>query len=182
MKAGGSTLRRRMLMALVTCFVPMLVIISLLFARTIRVQQDADAEALRFAAQDISTTLDHFADGIYSVSDAFSTDERLLEILDRDYSADPIAKQYAIIHTNNALFESYSRLVQQERGSAPSTWWAAGMCWISRTPTRSPPCSSRSWRSWTSTTPKSWASSIFTPCRKTFCGPRRTAIPGRIWR
>lgn len=115
MKAGGSTLRRRMLMALVTCFVPMLVIISLLFARTIRVQQDADAEALRFAAQDISTTLDHFADGIYSVSDAFSTDERLLEILDRDYSADPIAKQYAIIHTNNALFESYSRLVQQER-------------------------------------------------------------------
>ena len=115
MKAGGSTLRRRMLMALVTCFVPMLVIISLLFARTIRVQQDADAEALRFAAQDISTTLDYFADGIYSVSDAFSTDERLLEILDRDYSADPIAKQYAIIHTNNALFESYSRLVQQER-------------------------------------------------------------------
>ena len=33
----------------------------------------------------------------------------------RDYSADPIAKQYAITYTNNALFESYSRLVQQEK-------------------------------------------------------------------
>lgn len=115
MKAGRSTLRRRMLVALFGCFVPMAAVISLLFARTIRVQQRADEKALLYAAQDIRVTLDRFADGVYSVSDAFSTDERLIELLDRDYSADPIAKQYAVTYANNALFESYSRLIHQER-------------------------------------------------------------------
>ena len=60
------------------------------------------------------TDIDDFEESFRRLKAAMDH-ERLLEILDRDYSADPIAKQYAIIHTNNALFESYSRLVQQER-------------------------------------------------------------------
>ena len=115
MKAGRSSLRRRMLFTLLGCFVPMVVVISLLFVRSFLAQRQADIEALRYAAEDIRVTLDRFADGVYSVSDAFSTDERLIEILDRDYSADPIAKQYAVTYANNALFESYSRLIHQER-------------------------------------------------------------------
>ena len=115
MTAGGSTLRRRMLTALLGCFIPMVAAVSLLFVRAFLAQQAADREALLYGAQDIQVALDRFADGVYSVSDAFSTDERLIELLDRDYSADPLAKQYAITYTNNALFESYSRLVHQER-------------------------------------------------------------------
>ena len=93
-------------------------VISLLFVRSFLAQRQADIEALRYAAEDIRVTLDRFADGVYSVSDAFSTDERLIEILDRDYSADPLAKQYAVTYTNGALFESYSRLVHQEKITA----------------------------------------------------------------
>ena len=118
MKAGRSSLRRRMLFTLLGCFVPMVAVISLLFVRSFLAQRQADIEALRYAAEDIRVTLDRFADGVYSVSDAFSTDERLIEILDRDYSADPLAKQYAVTYTNGALFESYSRLVHQEKIAA----------------------------------------------------------------
>ena len=118
MKAGRSSLRRRMLFTLLGCFVPMAAVISLLFVRSFLAQRQADIEALRYAAEDIRVTLDRFADGVYSVSDAFSTDERLIELLDRDYSADPIAKQYAVTYANNALFESYSRLIHQEKIAA----------------------------------------------------------------
>ena len=118
MKAGRSSLRRRMLFTLLGCFVPMAAVISLLFVRSFLAQRQADIEALRYAAEDIRVTLDRFADGVYSVSDAFSTDERLIEILDRDYSADPLTKQYAVTYTNGALFESYSRLAHQEKIAA----------------------------------------------------------------
>ena len=73
MKAGRSSLRRRMLFTLLGCFVPMVVVISLLFVRSFLAQRQADIEALRYAAEDIRVTLDRFADGVYSVSDAFST-------------------------------------------------------------------------------------------------------------
>lgn len=115
MKGNPSTLRRRMIFALLVSFVPMLVAITLLFGRSIRVQQRAHVQSISYTAQDISKTLDRFAEGVYSVSDAFSTDERLLEILDRSYGDNPNAKKYAITYTNGALFESYSRLVKQKK-------------------------------------------------------------------
>ena len=115
MRAGRLSLRRRMLITLVACFLPMMAVISLLFVRSFLDQRHANTVALRYGAEDIRVALDRFADGVYSVSDAFSTDERLIEILDRDYSADPLAKHYAITYTNGALFESYSRLVRQEK-------------------------------------------------------------------
>ena len=115
MTGRPSTLRRRMIFALLVSFVPMLVAITLLFGRSIRVQQRAHIQSISYTAQDISKTLDRFAEGVYSVSDAFSTDERLLEILDRSYSDNPNAKKYAITYTNGALFESYSRLVKQKK-------------------------------------------------------------------
>lgn len=114
MTAGRSTLRRRMLLTLVACFVPMGIMITLLFAEALRMQQNAEAERLQYTAQDIAGALDSYNYGVYNVSDAFSTDERLMAVLDRDYTDNPVARQYAIIHTNGALFESYSRLVQQK--------------------------------------------------------------------
>lgn len=104
-----------MLFALLASFLPMLLAITLLFDRSIRVQHRAHVQAISYTAQDISKTLDRFTEGVYSVSDAFSTDERLLEILDRSYSDNPNAKKYAITYANGALFESYSRLVKQKK-------------------------------------------------------------------
>ena len=115
MKSGHLTLRKKMLLALLASFLPMLLAITLLFDRSIRVQHRAHVQAISYTAQDISNTLDRFTEGVYSVSDAFSTDERLLEILDRSYSDNPNAKKYAITYTNGALFESYSRLVKQKK-------------------------------------------------------------------
>ena len=115
MKSGHLTLRKKMLFALLASFLPMLIAITLLFDRSIRMQHRAHIQAISYTAQDISKTLDRFTEGVYSVSDAFSTDERLLEILDRSYSDNPNAKKYAITYTNGALFESYSRLVKQKK-------------------------------------------------------------------
>lgn len=56
MKAGRSSLRRRMLFTLLGCFVPMVVVISLLFVRSFLAQRQADIEALRYAAEDIRVT------------------------------------------------------------------------------------------------------------------------------
>lgn len=115
MKSGHLTLRKKMLLALLASFLPMLLAITLLFGRSIRMQQRSHIQSISYTAQDISKTLDRFAEGVYSVSDAFSTDERLLDILNRDYSTNPNAKKYAITYTNGALFESYSRLVKQKK-------------------------------------------------------------------
>lgn len=110
-----STLRRRMLLTLVACFVPMVLGITLLFMETARTQYQAEAEKLQYTAQDIAKTIDRYNEGVYNVSDAFATDERLIEVLDRDYTGNPNARQYAITHTNGAVFESYARLVQQKK-------------------------------------------------------------------
>lgn len=115
MTGGRSTLRRRMMLTLIACFLPMAIIVTLLFAESISTQRAAEAETLQYTAQDIADALDRYNYGVYNVSDAFSTDQRLLEILDRDYSVSPLARQYAITHANGALFESYARLVQQKK-------------------------------------------------------------------
>ena len=115
MTPGRSTLRRRMVLALMACFLPMAIIITLLFAESISTQHKAEAEALQYTAQDIANALDRYNYGVYNVSDAFCTDERLLDVLEQDYTDNANARQYAITHTNGALFESYARLVQQKK-------------------------------------------------------------------
>lgn len=104
-----------MLLGLLGCFLPVILVLSVLFARSLWLQQQATAEQLRYTAQDISTELDRFADGMYIVSDAFSTDERLLEMLDRDYTGRVIEKRYATAYVSGAIFEGYARLVEQEK-------------------------------------------------------------------
>lgn len=115
MSLRNSSLRRRMILLLLACFVPMAVIISLLFVQAIGERQRAQTESLSYTAQDISQTLDRYVAGVYSVSDAFSTDQSLIELLERDYSENPIAKKWAITYINSALFESYNRLLQQKK-------------------------------------------------------------------
>ena len=115
MKPGRSTLRQRMVLTLLACFLPMVIIITLLFGESISTQRKAEAETLQYTAQDIANALDRYNYGVYNVSDAFCTDERLLDILDRDYTGNANARQYAITHANGALFESYARLVQQKK-------------------------------------------------------------------
>lgn len=115
MNEGSSSLRRRMLLGLLGCFLPVIAVLSALFGRSLWLQQQAAVKQLRYTAQDISTELDRFAEGIYAVSDAFSTDERLLEMLDRDYTGREIEKRYATAYVSGAIFEGYARLVEQEK-------------------------------------------------------------------
>lgn len=115
MKARRSSLKRRMVTMLLGCFIPMILVITLLFVQALRERQSAQTESLRYTAQDISRTLDRYVAGVYSVSDAFSTDSTLLDMLETDYSDDPLRKQWAITYINGALFESYNRLVQQKK-------------------------------------------------------------------
>ena len=110
-----SSLKRRMLIMLLGCFIPMILVITLLFLQALRERQKAQTESLRYTAQDISLALDRYAAGVYSVSDAFSTDATLLDLLEGDYSGNPLAKQWAVTYINGALFESYNRLLQQKK-------------------------------------------------------------------
>lgn len=115
MTPRSSSLRRRMIMALLACFIPMILVITLLFQQALRERQRAQTESLRYTAQDISRTLDRYVAGVYSVSDAFSTDQSLLDMLEADYASHPLSKKWAITYINGALFESYNRLLQQKK-------------------------------------------------------------------
>lgn len=115
MSSHNSSLKRRMVIMLLGCFIPMILVITLLFVQALRERQKAQTESLRYTAQDISLALDRYAAGVYSVSDAFSTDATLLDMLETDYSGNPLAKQWAVTYINGALFESYNRLLQQKK-------------------------------------------------------------------
>ena len=65
MTPGRSTLRRRMVLALMACFLPMAIIITLLFGESISTQHKAEAEALQYTAQDIANALDRYNYGVY---------------------------------------------------------------------------------------------------------------------
>lgn len=114
MTARSSSLKRRMIAMLLGCFIPMILVITLLFFQALRERQKAQSESLRYTAQNISLALDRYAAGVYGVSDAFSTDATLVNMLEKDYSANPLAKQWAIVRINSSLFESYNRLLQQK--------------------------------------------------------------------
>lgn len=115
MKTGRSTLKFRMMVTLACCFIPLGIVITIMFGQSMRMQRNSETNAMQYTAQDIAKTLDNYNYGVYNVSDAFATDERLTEVLERDYTDNPNARRYAIIHTNGSLFESYSRLVQQKK-------------------------------------------------------------------
>ena len=115
MKLHHSGLRRRMVVLLLVCFIPMIAVISLLFMRAIGERQQAQTKTLRYTAQDISRVLDQYAAEVYSVSDAFAADDDLIKLLETDYGENPLSKRWAIIYANGALFESYNRLLNQEK-------------------------------------------------------------------
>ena len=63
MKSGHLTLRKKMLLALLASFLPMLLAITLLFDRSIRVQHRAHVQAISYTAQDISKNAGPFHRG-----------------------------------------------------------------------------------------------------------------------
>lgn len=115
-KEGG--LRRRMLLMLLFTFVPITVIMWVMFSQTAQSQRIAAAESLYYTAGQISDNLDKIAINVYSVSDSFSTDQRLLAVIDKDFNGDAIEKSRVTTFILNALFESYNRLQPQERMDA----------------------------------------------------------------
>ena len=118
MKKDRHSLKRRMLWMLALSFAPMLIGITVLFAETLASEQRADVEMLHYTAMEINETLEKYASGIYSVSDAFSSDERLVSVIDKDYTGNLQEKRRVIVFILNALFESYNRILQQEKMAA----------------------------------------------------------------
>lgn len=112
------SLRSRLLLMLLLSFAPLMIGMTLLFAETMASQRRADAEMLSYTAQEISDDLEKYASGIYNVSDSFSTDERLLAVIDKDYAENLQEKQRVTVFILNALFESYNRLQQQVKMAA----------------------------------------------------------------
>lgn len=112
------SLRLRMLLMLFLSFAPLVIGITLLFAETMASQRRADTEMLFYTAQEISDELETYASGIYSVSDSFSNDERLLAVIDQDYAENLLEKQRVTVFILNALFESYNRLQKQVKMAA----------------------------------------------------------------
>lgn len=118
MKHKGGGLKRRMVFLLLLTLVPMVVVITVMFAETIASQQRAEVENLTYSTKEITTRIDKVVSGVYSVSDAFSTDERLLTVIDKNYAENLKEKSRVTVFILNALFESYNRLQQQERMDA----------------------------------------------------------------
>ncbi|MDD4849259.1 MAG: histidine kinase [Gemmiger sp.] len=113
-KSVGS-LKRRMFVAMCLAFVPMLIIITLLFGQTMEGEQRNAAEALRYTASQISSAVEQTAVNVYNVSDAYSNDKRLIDLLEKDYTDKPLTKTGNINYIMGALFESYNRLQKQEQ-------------------------------------------------------------------
>lgn len=118
MNGERRSLKRRMLWMLALSFIPMLAGITLLFAETLASEQRAEIESLHYTAVEINETLEKYASGIYSASDAFSSDERLVSVIDKDYTDDLLEKRRVIVFILNTLFESYNRILQQEKMAA----------------------------------------------------------------
>ncbi len=105
--------------------------------------------------------------GCTACSDAFSTDQSLLDMLEADYASHPLSKKWAITYINGALFESYNRLLQQKKIDAIYLTNRQDV-FDFLDPTRTCPCSSKSWKPWVSTTRTSWAGFNRIPWRTIF--------------
>lgn len=112
------SLKRRMSFLLLLTFIPMIVVISVLFFETMESQQRTATEALHYTVQQMNGNLEKLVSNVYSVSDSFSTDERLLGVIDKDYQDKAIEKRRVTAFILNTLFESYNRLQPQERMDA----------------------------------------------------------------
>ena len=63
-----------MIAMLLGCFIPMILVITLLFFQALRERQKAQSESLRYTAQNISLALDRYAAGVDKPSASFPED------------------------------------------------------------------------------------------------------------
>ncbi|MEG0911903.1 MAG: histidine kinase, partial [Ruthenibacterium sp.] len=81
-------------------------------------EQRSANEVLCYTTGEMSAAVDTTAGSIYNVSDAFATDKRLIDLVDRDYTGKQLEKQRNRNFILGSLFESYNRLQPQERMDA----------------------------------------------------------------
>lgn len=99
----------QMIATMVATLIPLGIVISLLFARAGDAMQKSWDTNQQNNARIISGKLDDYVQGIYSTSDAFATDPRLLEKIDAIYPTHS-KKLLAIQYIKNNLFVSYNLL------------------------------------------------------------------------
>lgn len=113
----NSSLKWRMILGVSAVLLPLLVMVSALFAQTIQAEQAAAEEKLRVLTRQISASLDEVAVGAYNASDNLAENEILLNKVDRKYD-DRLVKMAMIQQVNGQVFESYNRLVGYEKMDA----------------------------------------------------------------
>ncbi len=99
----------QMIATMIATLIPLGIVISLLFAQAGDAMQKSWDSNQQNNARIVSGKLDDYIQGIYSTSDAFATDPRLLEKVDVVYTVHS-QKLRAIQYIKNNLFASYNLL------------------------------------------------------------------------
>lgn len=113
----NSSLKWRMILGVSAVLLPLLVMVTALFAQTIHTEQAAAQEKLRVLTRQISASIDEVAVGAYNASDNLAENDILLDKVDRKYE-DHLVKKAVILQVNGQVFESYNRLVGYEKMDA----------------------------------------------------------------
>ena len=95
----------------IASFLTMLfIMISVMFFLSRSQMKQEAYKRLDFSANEISTSIDDTILNIYSVSDTFAADSRLVEYTKDDFTGKPIEKRKTTVQITNQLFASYDLL------------------------------------------------------------------------
>ena len=99
-------------------FVIMLTLISIAFYHTTGKMRSEAVYRLEYTTREAGKNIDDIILNIYSVSDTFALDDRLLEYTSGDYEGNPVKKRSDVVRVVNSLFASYDFLRRNEKMAA----------------------------------------------------------------
>ncbi|MCI8404674.1 MAG: histidine kinase [Clostridia bacterium] len=99
-------------------FVIMLTLISIAFYHTTEKMRSEAVYRLEYTTREAGKNIDDIILNIYSVSDTFALDDRLLEYTNGDYDGNPVKKRSDTVRVVNSLFASYDFLRRNEKMAA----------------------------------------------------------------
>lgn len=99
-------------------FIIILTFISIAFYHTTEKMRSEAVYRLEYTTREAGKKIDDIILNIYSVSDTFALDDRLLEYTSGDYEGNPVKKRSDIVRVVNSLFASYDFLRRNEKMAA----------------------------------------------------------------
>ncbi|GMQ61932.1 cache domain-containing sensor histidine kinase [Vallitalea maricola] len=119
MKYKHTKVVHRVIGFILAILVPILFIVTILFFQTKASMQQRSLKALDFSAREVQDKIDETVHNIYSVSDSFAKDQRLIKELDQSYGPEKvIEKRVAVLKIANQIFNGYNRLNNNEQIAA----------------------------------------------------------------